>query len=405
MDGAGLHYVVAFASNKKPIAAGWLDSCAPAAHVEAARSEPYFLLGHIPGRVGLLVVDIDTGKKEPVSYWRDAVRDSLGAPVSESRSGRGGLHLYYRCDRPVGNRIWEGGEIRCSAGYATLWDEDAVLAALENLEDAAPVDVSAWPIARVAAKRRPARARPGQTARVQSALRFLRCCDLEYDSWLACGMALHHGEHYGAVQDGLGLWTRWSAKDKERYRVGECAAKWHTFDPDGGRTLGTFFRIAKLHGWRETELPKPKPRADTWAHPDLTRRQFETHSIMSAIAKDRGGKRTVTVLHQTLADQHGCSRRTVIRDMAHLQAKGFIRTVGRKVVREADGGFVVPVYRPVDPELEQWLQLARDRAQPPEWSGGVGDIGPLYQVVSPGRCRLVGRAQPAPPAEVPRAPP
>ena len=81
MDSAGLHYVVANSSDKSPIAAGWKDSPASAADVAAARVDPALILGHIPGRVGLLVVDVDTGKGQPVSVLADAVRDSLGAPV------------------------------------------------------------------------------------------------------------------------------------------------------------------------------------------------------------------------------------------------------------------------------------------------------------------------------------
>ena len=109
-----LHYVVAeFASSDKaPIASGWLDAPASAADVAAARSEPYLVLGHIPFAAGLLVVDIDTDKGQPVDVLAEAVRDSLGAPLCEVRTRSGGLHLYYRCDRPVGNRKWEGGDIR-----------------------------------------------------------------------------------------------------------------------------------------------------------------------------------------------------------------------------------------------------------------------------------------------------
>ena len=57
-----------------------------------------------------------------------------------------------------------------------------------------------------------------------------------------------------------------------------------------------------------------------------------------------------------------------------------MRTVGRKIVREADGGFVVPVYRPTDPEMERWLQHARANRAPAkrvavvEIAGGVCDI-------------------------------
>ena len=140
-----LHYVVAAAADKRPLANNWRYCPASAEEVGAARVDPALLIGHVPYAAGLLVVDIDTGKDRPVCYWRDFVVDRLGAPLCEVPTRSGGLHLYYRCDQPVGNRSWEGGEIRCAAGYAVLWDEDAVLAALEGLQDADLVDVSTWP--------------------------------------------------------------------------------------------------------------------------------------------------------------------------------------------------------------------------------------------------------------------
>ena len=405
LQAGGLHYVVANAKDKKPSKTGWLKRPASPAEVAAARSEPYLLLGHVPYRAGLLVVDIDTDRGRPVGWWREAVEESLGPPLCAVRTGSGGLHLYYRCDWPVGNRSWAGGDIRCAKGYAALWDEDAVLAALEGLSEAEPVDVSRWPINRVA-RPGPAAQKPGpdQTARVRAALRFLSCAELSYDEWLYVGMALHWGEHYGCVDDGLELWRSWSATDPARYKAGECAAKWRGFHPDGGRTLGTLFWLAMRHGWKARRGPGPsKPKADEWDHPHLNRRQCETHSILSAIAKPgKGGRLTVSVLQQTLADHHGCSRKTITRDVAHLQQCGYLRRVGRKTIREPDGGFVVPVYRPTDPNRERWLEHAREKAQPAErqgavayMAGGVWDILPPIPGVGSGLPVLRRRDDPA----------
>ena len=395
LQAGGLHYVVANASDKKPLKTGWLRRPASAEEAAAARSEPYLLLGHVPYRAGFLVVDIDTDRGRPVWLWREEVEESLGPPLCTVWTGSGGLHLCYRCDRPVGNRDWEGGEIRCAAGYAVLWDEDAVLAALEDLSEAEPVDVSRWPIRRIAEPvRRPHKPRPDQTARVRSALRFLPCAALHYDDWLYVGMALHCGEHYGCVDDGLALWREWSATDPARYKVGECAAKWRGFDPDGGRTLGTLFWLAKQHGWKGQRSPRlSKPKVDEWDHPHLNRRQFETHSILSAIAQPgKGGRLTVFVLQQTLANHHRCCRKTITRDIAHMEQRGYLRRVGRKTIREPDGGFVVPVYRPTDPDRERWLRHARDKGRPAErqgpvayMAGGVWDILPPIPGVGSGR--------------------
>ena len=105
----GLHYVVANSGDKRPLEADWLRCRASTEEVEAVRSEPYLLLGHVPYRSSLLVVDIDTDRDRPVWWWREAAGQSLGPPLCDVRTRSGGLHLYYRTDRPVGNRSWEGG--------------------------------------------------------------------------------------------------------------------------------------------------------------------------------------------------------------------------------------------------------------------------------------------------------
>ena len=378
--GRGLRYVVVSAADKRPLANSWKRCIATAEEVGAARADPAQLLGHVPYAAGLLVVDIDTGKDRPVWYWREAVWDQLGAPLCEARTGSGGLHLYYRCDQPVGNRYWEGGEIRCAKGYAVLWDEEAVLAALEQIDPVEPVDVSQWPIRyKTGERRRRTKGWRGQTERVRSALRVIPCREVSYDAWLAAGMALHCGEADGCIEDGLGLWRAWSATDPDRYRVGECAAKWRGFDAEGGRTLGTLFWLAKQNGWRGCR--RRTGERSSRPQPLLNARQVALLDMLTALATPgKSGRLTITVLHQVLADHFGCCRETIVRDFAHLKKCGYVRTVGQRIIREADGGFVVPVYRPTDPEMERWLQLARANRAPArrvavvEMAGGVCDI-------------------------------
>lgn len=379
----GLHYVVVAAADKRPLAKGWLRRAASAEEVGAARADPERLIGHVPYAAGLLVVDIDTGKGRPVWDWREVVTEQLGEPLFEARTRSGGLHLYYRCDKPVGNSNWKGGEIRCAKGYAVLWDEDAVLAALEQIELVDAVDVSQWPIRYKTGKRRgPAKGWRGQTARVRSALQFIPCREVSYDVWLAVGMALHWGEAYGCVEDGLELWRAWSATDPARYKVGECAAKWRGFDAEGGLTLRTLFWQAKQYGWKGCRRRGRRTGAKRdQGHPLLNARQVEIHNILTAIARPgKSGRLTVSVLHQELADHFGCCRETIVRDFKHLKACGYVRIVGQRTVREADGGFVAPVYRPTDPEMERWLRLARANRAPARrvavvhMAGGVCDI-------------------------------
>lgn len=379
----GLHYVVVTAADRRPLVKGWLRCAASAEEVEAARADPERLIGHVPYAADLLVVDIDTGKDGPVWYWREAVRDHLGAPLCEVRTGSGGLHLYYRCDQPVGNRNWKGGEIRCAKGYAVLWDEEAVLAALEQIEMVDAVDVSQWPIRHKTGKRRrPAKGGRGQTERVRSALSFIPCGEVSYGAWLMVGMALHWGEAYGCIEDGLGLWRAWSKTDPARYKVGECEAKWRGFDADGGLTLGSLFWLAKRYGWKGCRRRGRRAgERSSRPHPRLNARQAAILDILTALATPgKSGRLTITVLHQVLADHFGCCRETIVRDFKRLKDCGTVRTVGQRIVREVDGGFVVPVYRPIDPDMERWLQHARAKRAPArrvgvvEMAGGVCDI-------------------------------
>lgn len=64
-----------------------------------------------------------------------------------------------------------------------------------------------------------------------------------YDEWLQVGMCL---KQFGEA--GLNIWDEWSKKS-DKYRLGECAAKWETFTEDGGLTPSS------LKHWAEIDSP------------------------------------------------------------------------------------------------------------------------------------------------------
>lgn len=72
---------------------------------------------------------------------------------------------------------------------------------------------------------------------------------LDYTEWCQVGMALKESGQP------LSVWEDWSAKDKARYHVGECAKKWHSF-VNTGIGSGTIIHIAKSYG---VELPASDP--------------------------------------------------------------------------------------------------------------------------------------------------
>lgn len=74
---------------------------------------------------------------------------------------------------------------------------------------------------------------------------------LDYNEWLAVGMALHEE---GCPCE---MWEEWSSKDAARYRPGECQAKWSTFSHGSASPVrgGTIIKMAKERGWTSSGHP------------------------------------------------------------------------------------------------------------------------------------------------------
>jgi Primase C terminal 2 (PriCT-2) len=74
----------------------------------------------------------------------------------------------------------------------------------------------------------------------------------DYDQWLKVGLALA-----GLGSDGLAIWDDWS-RQSPKYEEGCCVAKWSSFTPDHGLTLGSLYHWAKAEGWPgPSKIPAP----------------------------------------------------------------------------------------------------------------------------------------------------
>lgn len=65
--------------------------------------------------------------------------------------------------------------------------------------------------------------------------------DCDYSDWVKVGMAIHHND---AGQVGIDLWNEWSAGGR-KYKSGECARKWETFDQARGKPVGLRWLIVQ----------------------------------------------------------------------------------------------------------------------------------------------------------------
>jgi hypothetical protein len=88
--------------------------------------------------------------------------------------------------------------------------------------------------------------------------------DIDRDRWVAIGMAIHWaGCQTQKLDDAFHVWDTWSQGTLDNAASEPCSKyrgqqdlinSWRGFNPDGGRAIGTLFKIAKTYGW---ERPKP----------------------------------------------------------------------------------------------------------------------------------------------------
>ena len=82
------------------------------------------LVAHIPGRIGMAVVDVDLAWGE-LEALRAAVVDALGEPLLEVPTPSGGVHLYYPVhgEGTIPNKALTVGDLRGDRGYAVLYGD------------------------------------------------------------------------------------------------------------------------------------------------------------------------------------------------------------------------------------------------------------------------------------------
>lgn len=68
---------------------------------------------------------------------------------------------------------------------------------------------------------------------------------LDYNDWVAVGMAIKH--EGGSAYD----WDVWSQRDSARYKAGDCYRKWESFREEAGGVVtgGTLYHLARSFGW------------------------------------------------------------------------------------------------------------------------------------------------------------
>lgn len=224
-------------------------------------------IGIATGASDLVVIDVDNKRgHRGTETWLD-VLDQVGhnlAQTVRSETPNKGTHLYYRANghkkKSVSGALGDGVDLKAIGGYVigppsvvTVDERDGLgeyawdlggspdvldIMPLPNaLATLLPDHVSPSRETAPAARERP-RAEDITTAeRCLKRLSPARCD--QYDSWVQIGMALS-----GLGNAGLALWDAWSQRSA-KHKPGECAAKWRSFAPDHGLTLGSLVHWAE----------------------------------------------------------------------------------------------------------------------------------------------------------------
>lgn len=87
--------------------------------------------------------------------------------------------------------------------------------------------------------------------RIRNALQFIDPGDRE--TWVRIGMAVKSGLN----GEGFDLWDEWS-QGADNYKPADARDVWRSITPNGGVAIGTLYREAREHGWRD-DCPRPNP--------------------------------------------------------------------------------------------------------------------------------------------------
>ena len=141
----GVHFVIC-KRTKAALQSGWQHKPASLDSVLKHYAKGG-LLGFIPGRSGLWVLDIDKFPGENKDTG-DLLASASALAVVDTPRGR---HVYFAktSSTPAGNRAWAldgySGDIRADHGYAICWDLGKLAGAIFALADAAPTSGAAFP--------------------------------------------------------------------------------------------------------------------------------------------------------------------------------------------------------------------------------------------------------------------
>ena len=214
----------------------------------------------LPGD-GLIGIDLDGMIDTDTGEISERGRNIIAACASYteySPSGRG-VHIIVAGDSPTFKSNEVGVEVFCGRQYFTVTGRaypgtpgevnpisDQVLARLRATVKSAKKRPDGQPATA------PAPALEGR-AKVESALAFVSP-ECGFDDWIHIGMAICAELGSGSVD----VWDTWSARSPKYPGRQVVTQHWKSFDPAGGITGATLFKLAMDAGWQPPKPPRQR---------------------------------------------------------------------------------------------------------------------------------------------------
>lgn len=210
---------------------------------------------------GLLVVDIDTRNGgERIPDWEE----QCGYVVA---TGGGGWHYYFLNSEPVSKKVdgFQGVDFLSGSSFSVVGAGSKHKSGGEyKIIKGSPSTITQVPEGILSRIKRENTVRVrGEKAEFDIEITVLEDClfgikndDVDYEKWLAVGMALHHSTKGSAV--GMDMWKRWSAQSSKS--TGKSIGyKWDSFGKQSNPvTYATLYHYATQDGWIEpVTFPEP----------------------------------------------------------------------------------------------------------------------------------------------------
>ena len=212
---------------------------------------------------GIVLLDIDMkGGKDGISALAELEQIHGKLPETlTARTPSGGLHYFFKYKEGYKNsteKLGTGIDTKGNGGYVIAPGSTIDGVDYEIINRVAPADCPEWIVSILNPIRQEPKPRPvanfattdtGED--VQAALKYISP-DCDYLDWVKVGMSLQSESGI----DGLGLWDTWSSRSA-KYKAGECAHKWRTFQSGGKTTIASLFDMAKVGGYRPERKAAP----------------------------------------------------------------------------------------------------------------------------------------------------